>query len=226
MIATVDIADLGTTGTVRAIRGRPRAGRVPGLQWADVAVAAVLGANRPPTLRRAALLAFWDDEDAAVRFETGHPAAAPFEGGLHLRLRPLRSFGSWPGLPEDLPHTRAVPHDGAVVVLTLGRLRLSQTIRFIRASRPAERAAVASDGLIWGTAAARPPFVATVSVWASSRDAAAFAYGQQRPAHADAISQQERKDFHRQSAFVRFSPVHIAGSLTGDNGADLSAVIA
>src|SRR5439155_1085061 len=81
----------------------------------------------------------------------------------------LRGHGAWPGLPPDLPAARAVPHDGPVVVLTLGRLRLSQVVRFLRASRPAEKSAVEASGMLWGTAAARPPFVATISLWEDTK---------------------------------------------------------
>jgi hypothetical protein len=110
-----------------------------------------------------------------------------------------------------------VEHDGPAVVLTLARLRISQVVRFLRASRPAERAALESDGMIWGSAAVRLPFLATVSIWRDARLAATYAYGRQQPAHSDAISEQRRKDFHRQSAFIRFAPTRLEGSLGGSN---------
>lgn len=188
-----------------------------GLRWADVAALVPLASSRPPTLRRAALVAFWDDEDAAAEFAATNPYAARFSGGFHASLRPLRAFGAWPGLADGIPVARSVAHDGPVVVLTLGRLRLSQVVRFFRASRPAERAAKSSDGMIWGTAAARPPFVATISIWHDSRATTDYAYNRQRPNHANAIAAQQRKDFHRQSAFVRFAPIHIEGGLQPPN---------
>jgi hypothetical protein len=110
-----------------------------------------------------------------------------------------------------------VEHDGPAVVLTLARLRVSQVVRFLRASRPAERAALASDGMIWGSAAVRPPFVATVSIWQDARVTVTYAYGRQQPAHSEAISEQQHKDFHRQSAFIRFAPTRLEGSLGGSN---------
>ena len=86
-----------------------------------------------------------------------------------------------------------------------------------RASRPAERAAVEAGGIIWGTAAARPPFVATISFWESGKAAATYAFGRQQPQHSHAIEAQRRKDFHRRSAFVRFAPLHVEGVLEGPN---------
>ena len=104
-----------------------------------------------------------------------------------------------------------------MVVFTLGRLRISQTVRFLRASRPAERAALANDGMLWGSAAVRPPFVATVSLWRDDEATKAYAYGGEQPAHSDAIRAQQRKDFHKTSAFIRFASTHVEGALGGTN---------
>jgi heme-degrading monooxygenase HmoA len=217
MIATVQLADLGPRGALRAVTRRPMPGATPGLRSAQVAVFAPLALTRPPPIGRAGLIAFWDDEEAFDRFVDTDPIGQRFAGGFEARLRPLRAYGSWPGLPADVATSRSVPHDGPVVVLTLGRLRISQAIRFLRASRPAERAAVAHEGLIWGSAAVRPPFVATVSIWRDAQATAAYAYGHQQPAHSDAISKQHRKDFHRQSAFIRFAPIRMEGAVRRTN---------
>ena len=217
MIATVQLADLGPVGTTRAVMRRPKPDDMPGLRSAEVAVFAPLAATGPPPISRAGLIAFWDDDDAFDRFLDDHPIGRRFSGGFQTRLQPLRAYGSWPGLPADVPSSRAVRHDGPVIVLTLGRLRISQARRFLRTSRPAERAAAAHSGMIWGSAAARPPFVATVSIWQDAQATATYAYGRQQPAHSEAISEQQRKDFHRQSAFIRFAPTRMEGSLHGLN---------
>lgn len=224
MIATVQIADLGPAGAVRSLFGRLRPADVSGLRSADVALFTPLAFKGPPPVRRAGLIAFWDDDASADRFMESHPVGRRFTGGLDARMTPLRAYGSWPGLPADVPDSRAVPHDGPVVVLTLARLRASQTIRFARTSRPAERAAAAHEGLIWGTAAARPPFLATVSIWRNSQAAAAYAYGRQESTHSDAIDAQQRKDFHRRSAFVRCAPTRLEGSLSGSNPVNTAAI--
>jgi hypothetical protein len=224
MLATVDISDLGTTGTVRSLLQRPRPADVRGLRWADIAVAAPLATSRPPSARRALMLAFWDDEDSAIEFAKAHPIAQRFADGFHARLQPLRKWGAWPGLPDEIPTARRVDHDGPVVVFTLGQLRPSQLVRFIRTSRPAERRATQADGLIWGTASVRPPFVATVSMWENSDATTAYAFGRELPEHSNAIAEQRRKDFHRRSAFVRFAPLSFEGSLAGPNPLPAAAV--
>jgi len=216
MIATIDVADIGALSTLKAFRRRPTPNDVPGLRWLDVAAAVPLASKRPPSMRRAVLFAMWSDESAAAAFADSHPLAERFAHDcFHAVLRPLRAFGAWPGLPDAVPRTRTTQHDGPVIVTTLGRLRMSQALRFLRASRPAERAAIAADGFVWGTAAARPPFVATVSVWSSDEAAAAYAYADAHAGHPQAIAQQRRKDFHHESAFVRYAVVSTSGALPG-----------
>lgn len=216
MIATVDVADIGIRSVLRSLRHRPTSVDVPGLRWLDVAPALPLASKKPPALRRAVVFAMWDDEDAAAAFADTHPLAARFApDGFHAVLRPLRAFGTWPGLPEDVPRSRVTQHDGPVIVTTLGRLRMSQIVRFLRASRPAEKAAVKADGFVWGTAAARPPFVATVSAWSSDEAAAAYAYADAQAGHPQAIARQRRKDFHHESAFIRYAIVSSSGTLPG-----------
>jgi hypothetical protein len=225
VIASVQLADLGPAGTLRAIRRRPKPSDTPGLLAAEVAVFVPLALSGPPPIRRAGLIAFWDDNDAFERFLEDNPIREQFSDGFQARLRPLRAHGAWPGLPADVPSSRAVGHHGPVVVLTLGQLRFSQAVRFLRTSRPAERAAAAHDGMVWGSAAARPPFVATMSIWQNAQMTAAYAYGQQQPAHSEAISAQQRKDFHRQSAFIRFAPTQLEGTLHGSNPLDASDIV-
>ena len=216
MIATVNIADLGVRRTLRSLRHRPAPATVLGLRWLDTAVAVPLASKRPPGLRRSVMIAFWDDEEAAAAFAQDHPLGQRYaDNGFRAVLRPLRAFGTWPGLPDDLPRARDAVHDGPVLVTTLGRLRMTQAGRFLRASRPAERSAVAAAGYVWGTAASRPPFMATISLWSSGEAAAAYAYGDPDAGHPRAITQQRRNDFHHESAFIRYAPLAITGSVRG-----------
>ncbi|MBV9409961.1 MAG: spheroidene monooxygenase [Acidimicrobiia bacterium] len=216
MIASVHIADVGPGRALRVLRRAPSA---PGLRNAQVALTAALGGSvRPsPDLGRAALIAFWDDDAALDGFLATHPLATTMGAGWSVRLAPLRVFGSWPGLPDDLPRARKVEHEGPAVVLTFGRLRVSQTIRFLRTTNKAENRVVGAPGLIFATGMARPPFVATCSLWESSETLSAYAYGSDRPAHPDAIAADRVKPFHHQQAFIRFRPYASQGSLAGRN---------
>src|SRR5215213_9786264 len=140
MIASVHIADVGVRRALPLLRRSPAPGSEPGLRHADVALTAPLGASvlPKPDLRRVGLVAFWDDDDALDRFLERSSLAAALADGWHVRLEPTRLWGTWPGVPDDLPRPRQAPHDGPAVVLTLGRLRLTQAPRFFRTSARAE----------------------------------------------------------------------------------------
>ena len=171
MIASVHIADVGAPAALVALPRTPKPAKNPGLRSARLALAAPLTGSlrRAPDFRRLGLVAFWDDDDALDRFLAHDPLAARLGGGWQVRLTPLRAFGSWPGLPTDLPASRAVSDDGPAAVLTLGRLRFSQSVRFVRTSARAEAAVLDADGLTWTTGLGRPPFVATCSLWRSAQ---------------------------------------------------------
>jgi hypothetical protein len=116
-----------------------------------------------------------------------------------------------------VPPRRVTDYDGPATVLTLGRLRLSQAPRFLRTSAKAEARAIEAPGMLWGTALARPPFVATCSLWESTRALSTYAFGRSEPAHPDAIAEDHAKPFHHQSAFIRFRPYGAHGGLDGTN---------
>jgi hypothetical protein len=225
MIASVHIADVGVGSALRLARRAPKPGSIPGLRHANVALAAPLGGSMAPKpqLGRIGLIAFWDDDAAVERFLAGHPLAAKLAGGWHSRLEPLRAFGTWPGLPTDVPRPRVVPHEGPAAVLTLGRMRLTQAVRFLKASNKAENGVLGADGLVWATGMARPPFVATCSLWQSSEALSAYAYGSGAGPHPDAITDGRVKPFHHEQAFIRFRLYASAGSLSGKNPLSFAA---
>src|SRR2546430_2730232 len=105
MIASVHIADVGVRRALNVLRKAPKAASTPGLRKANVAVAAPLRESglSAPQFGRVALIAFWDTDDALERFERDDPLARALAGGWHVRLEPLRAWGSWPGVPNDLP---------------------------------------------------------------------------------------------------------------------------
>jgi hypothetical protein len=218
VIASVHVADVGFGAALKVLRKAPSPASVSGLREANVALTGVLhkGVVPKPTLGRVALVAFWDGDDALDRFLVDHPLAKTLAGGWRVRLDPLRAWGSWPGVPDDLARSRTVDHEGPAAVLTLGRLRWSQGLRFLRTSAKAEAAVVAAPGLTWATGMARPPFFSTCSLWESSEALSAYAFTQ-GGGHHGAIAADRDKPFHHQSAFIRFRPYASAGSLDGKN---------
>src|SRR5438105_8944433 len=184
MVASVHLADVGVGTALGLIRKAPDPGSVKGLRHANVAVAGALGGSvlPSPTLGRVGLIAFWDDDEAIDRFDADHPLAQRLATGWRVRLEPLRAFGEWPGLPGTVAGGRSVDYDGPAVVLTLGRVRLTRVVPFLRTSAKAEAAVLTAPGVIWATGMARPPFVATCSLWESSGAVMTYAYGRGEPA--------------------------------------------
>ena len=218
MIATVHLADLGPRNALSLLaRGRARL-KPPGLRYALLSTTAPLSGNLlpRPNLARVGLIGVWDDDQAIDRFLADHPLAARLARGWHVRLQPTHVFGSWPAMPDLL--AAEVPMDDAepAAVLTIGRLRLSQGPRFLRASAEAETAALADPALLAATGMARPPaLVATFSLWRST--AAMRAYAQRRPdrGHLAAVRAHAARPFHHESAFIRFRPYAAAGEWDG-----------
>ena len=226
MIGSVHVADVGARSALSLLRRTPRPGTTPGLRDATVALAAPLRSSflPSPDLGRVALVAFWDDDHALDEFLRTDQLAAALDGGWNARLEPVRAHGSWPGLPTDLATSRGAAHEGPAVVLTLGRLRLTQTVRFLRASARAEGQLLGSPGLVWATGLGRPPFVGTCSLWRDTRSLATYAYGAAGPAHADAIAAGQAKPFHHRQAFIRFRPCASSGRLVGHNPLDAASM--
>ena len=218
MIATMQLADVGPVKALSLFRQRPRAGRVPGLRKANFGIAAPFGSGlvRPPQFGRVGLVAMWDDDAAVDDYFSTHPFARGLEHGWRVRLEPLRMHGSWPGVPSDLPKARTLHEDGPFVTLTIANLRPSQTLRFFRVNASAEKGVLDTRGNIWATAVALPPFLSSWSLWESEDSIAEYAF---RPGgnHANAILEQRRKDFHKESAFIRFRPYKSEGSVAGRN---------
>ena len=210
------IADVGLPAALRLLARRVKA---DGLRHGDIGIAAPLGRSviPRPSVGRVGFVGFWDSDDAVDAFVSAHPVAARLAGGWHARLEPLRCFGSWPGLDDGISASRPTDHDGLSVVLTLGRLKVRRAVPFFRASARAEGAVVGAPGLVWATGLARPPFVATCSVWESTRALSTYAYGKGDPSHPDAIVADVAKPFHHRSAFVRFRPYRTEGGLAGRN---------
>lgn len=229
MIASVHLADVGSRGALDVLRRAPDPATTPGLRSANVGLATSLRTRflPPPEFGRVGLVAFWDDDASIDAFEGAHANEPLVSRGWSARLTPLRAFGQWPGLDSDVPKARRINYDGPALVLTLGRLRWSQALRFLRTSQKAEAATARAPGLIWATALARPPFVCTCSLWDDAGSIAAYAFDDSNGPHPMAISQDRTRPFHHMEAFIRFRPSHVRGSLHGRNPLDaegLSAV--
>lgn len=218
MIVSVHLADVGRYSGLRLLRSKLDPAKTPGLRHAEMTIAAPLGERLlpRPNPSRVGLIAAWDEDGSLDAFLTGHPLARELARGWRVRLRPTRIFGAWPQVP-GLPTAEEPMNDAEpAVVLTIGRLRLSQTMRFLRASAAAERLAVGEPALLAATGLARPPnLVATFSVWGSTGAMRAYAQGKRDDAHLAAVRAHAARPFHSEAAFVRFRPYRSEGSWNG-----------
>jgi hypothetical protein len=217
MIVSLHIADVGWRRAARLLLRRPDKAPFPGLTYAEPAIAAPLAAGLLPRPRpgRVGLIAAWRNDEALERFLHEDPLARQLADGWHVRLEPLRVFGSWARMP-DLP-SRELPidDDEPVAVLTLGRLRLNRARPFLQSAAAAEAAAVADDAMVASTALARPPhLVSTFSIWRSAAAMRRYAFGKSG-AHQAAVKADRRHPFHHESAFIRFRPYASRGSWDG-----------
>lgn len=213
MLGSVHLADVDLRGRWAALTST----RPAGARYVSKVVAAQLtGAPMArPAFGRIGLIAFWENEDALEGFLATHPLADVLASGWRVRLAPVRASGAWSGLPTDLPHGRDTDTDGPAAVLTLGRVRLTQLIRFRKASAAAEARLAGAAGLVWATGLARPPLVSTFSLWRSVAALTDYAYRDH--AHAEVIRADRARPFHHRSAFIRFRPYRSEGQLDGGN---------
>jgi hypothetical protein len=217
LILTVQIADVGLRQGLRILSRPPRPRSVPGLRYAETLFTAPLGGRRPqaPNFGRVALLATWSEDAAFEAFLGSHPLARRLGAGWQVRMKPLRVFGSWPGM-DGLPERQLpVAPEEPVVVLTLGRLLPWRVRPFLRASLPAETDAVAQPSLLATTAFSRlPNLVSTFSVWRTVAEMRGYAYDR-GSSHQAAVAADRARPFHRHSAFIRLRPYATAGAWEG-----------
>jgi hypothetical protein len=218
VIVSLHLADVGKRTALGLSPRRLGLPAVPGLRYADITIAAPLGAQLlpRPNLGRVGLIAAWDDDHALDHFLERHPLALRLAHGWRVRLQPTHIFGAWSPMSGLLPDEQSMDDDEPAAVLTIGRLRLTQTVRFLRASAAAERLAVDDPALLASTGLARPPgLVATFSLWRSVAAMRAYASGGNDPAHLAAVRAHAARPFHHESAFLRFRPYRAEGTWDG-----------
>jgi hypothetical protein len=222
VIVSVHIADVGRLNAQRLLLRPLDAAKIPGMSYAEVAFAAGLGSRATyqvprPRPGRIGLIAAWEGDAALDAFLARHPLAARLAGGWHARFQPLHCFGSWAGLPGLPAEAIPVADDEPVAALTLGRLRISRTVGFLRSAAPAERDAAESPDLLAVTGFGRftpPRLVSTFSIWRSAAAMRDYAFAE-GGSHQAAVRVDRAKPFHRESAFVRLRPYASRGNWDG-----------
>ncbi len=193
--------------------------RTPGLRFAKLLGT---GDGRTFTVRDAdplhwGLLAVWDGEQDAARFD----ASAPMRGWgrlarerLHVTMRPVASRGRWAGrTPFGDPRPRRV--DGPVAALTRARIRSGKARTFWRAVPPvsADLREVPGLRLAVGIGEAPVGLQGTFSLWESGSAIRDFAH--RRAAHAAVVARTAAEDWYAEELFARFEVLSLEGTFDG-----------
>lgn len=158
------------------------------------------------------MFARWDDGAALDRFLTTPGLGAELATGWHVRMEFIRRWGlisEFDGLPIQAEKRDA---ELPVVAVTLARLKLIESPRFIRWGKPVERLVRDHPGKTLALAAARPNHtLSTFSIWHSETEMTNMVRGRSEGAdgtsHDDAMGERSRKDFHHEFTTLRFRPL-------------------
>jgi len=224
MIHSFHLGDMPARVSARALVRPPDRTTVEGLQHAECLVLMQFGAPIVSLarlqIRRLAMFAQWDDEAALERFLDTHALGRRFAAGWHVRLQYLRRYGAIAALGELPEKAGSWDLDEPIVAVTLARMKLRELPRFLRWGRPVERLVSSHPAALFSTGAQRPPHtISTFSIWRTVREMNEMVHGRSDvPAahvHQVAMAEQRRKDFHYESAFMRFRPLSEHGEWQG-----------
>jgi hypothetical protein len=171
-------------------------------------------------LGKFAMFAQWDDDQALEHFLAEDQLGRRLASGWHVRLQYLRRFGSIAGM-GDLPQVAGKwSDDEPIVAVTVARLKMPQVPRFLRWGKLVELLIANHPAAVFSTGAHRPPrTISTFSIWRTVREMSEMVHGHSDvPApevHKFAMAEQRRKDFHHESAFMRFRPISEHGTWQG-----------
>ena len=179
--------------------------------------------------RRTALFALWDDDAALDTFLARSPIARRWRDAdetYTVRLRRLGGHGTWRGVSVLAGMAGgadagagacgdAGAEPGPVAVLTRATVRLRHWPAFVGAGRRVSAEVAAAPGLLAVVGIGEAPVgrQATFSLWRSTADAHAFAYG--RPDHLDAVRRTRAEGWYGEQLFARFQPYGSAGTWDG-----------
>ncbi len=217
MILNIALIECGRAEAVNAFRHQVDPDRVDGLRYARTYLTAELRRGMLPSIdvTGAVLFTGWDGQEDADRFRD-HPVARRFAGGYEVSMRPARSIGQLPGLPE-LPRREApVPDGSPVAAYTVGDVKASRFLPFLKAAGAAEREAASHPGFLDGISLIRPPLViGTFSLWRSLGAMRDYSLGSHPGGHLRAIEANHGGRFHSEMSFSRYIPVAAAGQWRG-----------
>lgn len=173
-----------------------------------------------------AFFAWWDQESALSDF-LGQPAHKFLEDGWHVRMKLYRRWGEVAELKNATVTPELATPDKPVVAVTLARLNILETRRFIKWGRPVESQVRDHKGNNLALAAIRPlNTFSTFSVWKNESEMLNMVSGRNKlndgDSHKLAMQERVRKDFHHEFTTMRFVPFKEVGVWNGKSNYTLA----
>jgi hypothetical protein len=177
-------------------------------------------------IRNGVVFAWWENESSLERF-LRQPKARELATGWHVRMKLYRRWGMISEIKEALVQPELSAPEQPVVAVTLARLKLTETIRFIRWGHPVERQVRDHHGKTLALAAFRPlNTFSTFSIWKNEAEMLRMVHGgNQQPdleRHKRAMQEMRRENFHHEFTTMRFIPIGEYGSWNERSGFTLS----
>jgi len=197
---------------------RPELRRTDGLRFWRLLGTGV-GQDTAPgaDLRRRALFAVWESDEALDDFLAASPVAGRWREAREcytVRLRPLSGHGRWKGV-DPLAGLARGDATGPHAVLTRAGVRLRHWRQFAAAGRPVNDDVLDAPGLLAVVGVGEAPIgrLGTFSLWRSWQDIDRFL--RERFHHREVVRRTRQERWYREELFARFEPYAPQGTWNG-----------
>jgi hypothetical protein len=174
-----------------------------------------------PDWSRFALFTVWEGEAALDEWEQTSSLLGRWRCSAAelwcVRLECLTAHGTWGGV-EPFPGMAGAAHDagsGPVAVVTRSRLKARRMGRFYRSTDAVGSAVTSADGRLGSVGFGDWPagWQGTFSLWRSTDDLTAFAYGHSH--HREIVRRTRSERWYGEELFARFRPYGWSGTWEG-----------
>lgn len=175
-----------------------------------------------------AFFAWWNHESALSDF-LERPAHKFLNDGWHVRMKLYRRWGEVAELKDATVTPELAMPNRPVVAVTLARLNILETRRFVRWGRPVESQVRDHKGNNLALAAIRPlNTFSTFSIWKNESEMLNMVSGRNKLSDGDshklAMQERVRKDFHHEFTTMRFVPFKEIGVWNGKSNYTLATL--